>query len=67
MKALVIGLIAVTALIPQPADKHDGVYSVWAEPGIHLIMYDNGTPDDYSDDWVVDYETNRDVEVAVRD
>lgn len=67
MKALVIGLIAVTALRPQPTDKHDGVYSVWAEPGIHLIMDDNGTPDDYSDDWVIDYETNRDVEVAVMD
>lgn len=67
MKALVLGLIAVTALRPQPADKHDGVYSVWAEPGIHLIMSDNSTPDDYSDDWVIDYEDNREVIVTVLD
>lgn len=65
MKAMIIALIAFTAM--RPAGAHDGVYSVWAEPGIHLIMSDNGTPEDYSDDWVIDYEDNRVVEVAVLD
>lgn len=65
MKALLIALIATTAL--APVEKRDGVYDVWAAPGLHLMMSDNGTPDDYDDDWVIDYETNRDVMVTVLD
>ena len=69
MKALIIALattIATTAPA-APVEKRDGVYDVWATPGLHLVMDDNGTPDDYSDDWVIDYEDNRTVRVAVLD
>lgn len=44
-----------------------GVYDVWAPNGLHLAMSDNGTPDDYDDDWVIDWEDNRDVMVLVLD
>ena len=64
MKAMILILLASTTLRTQP---YADVYSVWAEPGLHLIMSDNGTPDDYDDDWVIDYETNRVVTVKVWD
>lgn len=71
MKALIIALVAST-VISGPTRYYDqyseaGMYNVWEESGLHLMMSDNGTPDDYSDDWVIDYETNRDVVVAVLD
>lgn len=71
MKALLIALIATTALAPVEKRYDDysdtGVYDVWGAPGLHLIMDDNGTPDDYSDDWVIDYEDNRTVKIAILD
>lgn len=71
MKAMMIALIAltVTAPVEKRYDQYsdNGCYDVWASPGLHLMMSDNGTPDDYSDDWVIDYEDNRIVEVAVLD
>lgn len=69
MKAMMIALIALTATASPRADMYHGgeVYSVWSEPGLHLMMSDNGTPDDYSDDWVVDWEDNRNVMVTVLD
>lgn len=70
MRALILALLVTAAA--APLKYHDcyseaGAYNVWAEPGLHLIMSDNATPDDYSDDWVIDYEDNRIVEVAVLD
>lgn len=65
MKALVIGLIASILVNPAPADR---TYSVWSEADtIHLIMSDNGTPYDFDDDWVVDWETNREFTVTILD
>lgn len=64
MKALILALIATITVAPTPKDN---TYSVWSDDGIHLIMSDNGTPDDYDDDWVVDWETNRDYKVTVYD
>lgn len=68
MKALILALLAVTTLNPT-GDRYSEslTYSVWAGPGLHLIMSDNGTPDNYDDDWVIDYETNREVTVLVWD
>lgn len=63
MKALILALIASMTIVPVPKDT---VYSVWSED-IHLIMSDNGTPDDYDDDWVVDWEDNRVVIVTILD
>ena len=71
MRVLLIGMM-FAALI-APLEKRysdystDGVYDVWSAPGLHLAMSDNSTPDDYSDDWVIDYETNRDVMVTILD
>lgn len=59
LRAVVTHLAAV-----QPVGD---VYSVWAEPNLHIMMCDNGTPDDPEDDWVVDWEDNRDVTVIVND
>lgn len=71
MKAMILALttIALTATVSPRVDMYHGgnVYSVWAEPGLHLMMSDNGTPDDYDDDWVVDWETNRDIIITVLD
>lgn len=65
MKTLAIGLIA-SLLVPTGQAYTDNTYSVWSED-IHLIMSDNGTPTDYDDDWVVDWEDNREVIVTVLD
>lgn len=55
------------ALLIQKPVATDGMYSVWAAPGLHLMMDDNGTPDYYGDDWVADWEDNRSVTVKVWD
>ena len=55
-------LMLLSILHPQPE-----LYSVWAEPGIHIVMCDNGTPADYEDDYVIDWEDNRVVSVYVFD
>lgn len=72
MKAMMLALIALTVTASPVEKQYDqysdhGHYEVWGTPGLHLMMDDNGTPDDYSDDWVVDYEDNRDVMVTVLD
>ena len=73
MKLMMLALIALTVTAPAGPERYydqysdAGMYNVWAEPGLHLMMSDNGTPDDYDDDWVVDWEDNRVVEVAVMD
>lgn len=72
MKAMMIALIALTATVSPVAKHYDqysdnGCYNVWGSPGLHLMMSDNGTPDDYSDDWVIDWEDNREVMVTVLD
>lgn len=71
MKALIIALMALTTISPveKRYDQYSdaGCYDVWAQPGLHLMMSDNGTPDNYDDDWVIDYETNREIMVAVLD
>ena len=74
MKALLIALITTTLIAPvEPVERRysdystDGVYDVWASPGLHLVMSDNSTPDDYSDDWVIDWEDNRYIMVTILD
>lgn len=69
MKAMIIALVALTTTVSPRVDMYHGsqVYNVWADSGLHLMMCDNGTPNDYDDDWVVDWEDNRDVMVLVLD
>lgn len=42
-------------------------YDVWTGPGLHLMMSDNGTPDNFDDDFVIDWEDNRSVKITVLD
>lgn len=63
MTAFILTMIATMVISPAPQED---TYSVWSED-IHLIMSDNGTPTDYDDDWVVDWEDNREVIVTVLD
>lgn len=71
MKALMIALALTATVAPMETrnDMYSGanVYDVWAAPGLHLMMSDNATPDDFDDDWVIDWETNRDIVVLVLD
>lgn len=63
-------ILVKTLLLVMASTTHghtDNVYSVWNENGIHLIMSDNSTPTDFSDDWIVDYEDNRIVKVTMLD
>ena len=65
MKILLIALIATLATTPHYEEQG---YDVWSDDGhTHLMMTDNGTPDDYDDDWVVDWETNREFTITIID
>lgn len=43
------------------------VYSAWTEDGIHLMISDAGTPGYYEDDFICDWETNRDFAITIHD
>lgn len=43
------------------------IYNAWTDTGIHLMMSDNGTPDNFDDDFVIDWEDNRQFKVTVFD
>lgn len=60
-------VILIFAYIVRAGAPTPDVYDVWAEPNLHIMMSDNGTPGDYDDDWVVDWEDNREIEVCVID
>ena len=75
MKAMVIGAIAYIASLAiltasaygyaTKPESHD--YEAWTSTGVHLMINDNGTPNDFEDDWVFDWETNRTFTVEVMD
>ena len=73
MKAMIIGAIAYIASLAILAVSAFGYatqpkgecYSAWTEDGIHLILSDNGTPDDLEDDFICDWESNREFTVNV--
>lgn len=51
-----IATLALIALLTLP---HQGdCYSAYTPEGVHLIMSDNGTPDNLEDDFVCDWEDN---------
>lgn len=62
-------IVLAMAFTTRHADAipHDTVYSAWTDTGIHLIMSDNGTPDIFDDDVVIDWEDNRNFTVKVYD
>lgn len=58
---VVIG-IADKATRKSPMD----LYEAWTDTGIHLMMSDNGT-DTPEDDIVIDWETNREFQIYVKE
>ena len=59
--ALLLGQVRST----EPAAA--ACYDAWAGPNLHLMICDNGTPDNYDDDFIVDWEDNRQVKITVLD
>jgi len=59
-------MIIVSAFTPNMA-KENGDYDVFNNNGLHLFINDNGTPNDYCDDWVYDWEDNRDAKILIFD
>lgn len=50
--------IAILALIAMVSLPHQGeCYSAYTTDGVHLIISDNGTPDNLDDDFICDWET----------
>lgn len=43
------------------------VYNAWTDTGIHLMMSDSGTPDNFEDDVVIDWEDNREFKITILD
>lgn len=43
------------------------VYSAWTDTGMHLMISDNGTPDDLEDDFICDWEDNREFTITILD
>lgn len=66
MRLFFILIAILTSFIPN-TQKVNGDYDVYNNEGLHLFINDNGTPIDYSDDWVYDWEDNRQVKVFVFD
>ena len=73
MRVMMIGAVSFLASLAiltvsafGYAVKHDECYSAWTEDGIHLILSDNGTPDDIDDDFICDWETNREFTISIR-
>lgn len=62
MKLIIALLVMMTWNAP-----HAECYDAWNSDGLHLVMHDNGTPEDYADDWVIDWEDNRSVYVKAFD
>lgn len=60
-------LLLLLALLAPAAPKKGTCYSAWTETGTHLIMSDNGTPNDPDDDFVADWETNREYTITIND
>lgn len=73
MKAIVIGVISFLVSLVLLTISAFGYavkgsadcYSAYTETGVHLIMSDNGTPNDIEDDYICDYETNRIFEITI--
>ena len=43
------------------------VYSAWTQDGLHLMISDAGTPGNYDDDFICDWETNREFTITIHD
>ncbi len=66
MFKIIVAIFAALAGASKPAAPH-GYYDAWTSTGIHVFVDDNGTPEDFSDDWVFDWEDNRVFTITVID
>ena len=57
-------LVAVLLARPKVEPQY---YNAWTDNGYHLMMSDNGTPEDPEDDIIIDWEDNRKFEIEVED
>lgn len=65
LKAIALHLMLAFFMASQ---KPTGdVYSAWTQDGLHLMISDAGTPGNYEDDFICDWETNRDFAITVND
>lgn len=65
LKAIALHLMLAFFMASQkPAGN---VYSAWTEDGLHLMISDAGTPGNYEDDFICDWETNRDFIITIHD
>lgn len=60
-------IMMILALCNAGQEKNFADYEAWTDTGIHLMVCDNGTPDDYEDDWIYDWETNREFTITIHD
>lgn len=60
-------ITATVMMIAAGKDYSGDTYSVYAQDGTRLCICDNRTPDDPEDDFVIDYETNRDITITIDD
>lgn len=64
LRIMVTLLLSVFTAGRQPAGD---VYSAWTQDGLHLMISDAGTPGNYDDDFICDWETNRDFTITIHD
>lgn len=67
MIQIIAFLLALFTAFTPNTQKINGDYDVYNNEGLHLFINDNNTPTDYSDDWVYDWEDNRQARVFVFD
>lgn len=61
-------LAFIFGITPQSAlPQETGGRSFWDGSGTRIFLSDNGTPGNYDDDFVADWENNREAEVFVFD
>lgn len=59
MKILLLLLSLLFSSFSPDTSKINNSYDVYNNQGLHLFIHDNDTPDNYEDDWVYDWEDNR--------
>ena len=64
LKAIALHLMLAFFMASQPVGN---VYSAWTEDGMHLMISDNGTPEDLEDDFICDWEDNRVFTITIED
>ena len=68
LKAIALHLMMAFFMASQPVGNAAGdVYSAWTEDGMHLMISDNGTPEDLEDDFICDWEDNRVFTITIED